>query len=107
MDELPDGWAVHEIQRLHHHPVCLFMGTPASRVHGHDGHVQRGMHSTALVVAAALVMLVLAFWTGAGQRRSSLHEPRMQLATALGSSALCLSLLWGLDMQNGGGWRMA
>ncbi|DAC56896.1 MAG TPA: hypothetical protein D7I11_00015 [Candidatus Poseidoniales archaeon] len=51
------------------------------------------------LAAAALLMLVLAFVSGVGQRRSAWSEGRVQLATAsLVGAAASLGLVWGLNL---------
>ena len=53
------------------------------------------------LAAVALTMLVLAFISGVGQRKSALLEPRVQLATAtLASTAVLLALLFLLDLSS-------
>ena len=83
VDELPDGWAVNEIEQ--DFTVTLFVFSwallPVGFMVMMAISTRYAQHRITLATAA-LVMLVLAFWTGAGQRRSSLHEPRMQLAVA-------------------------
>ena len=99
VDELPDGWAVNEIEQDFTVTLCLFMGTPASRVRGHDGHFNE-VYNTALPLQ--LRHWSCWCWLLDRCRAAALlcTEPRMQLAVAsLGYSALCLSLLWGLDME--------
>ena len=101
VDDLPDGWTANEIEQ--DFTVTLFVFSWALLPVGFMVLMaisSRYAQHRITLATAALVMLVLAFWTGAGQRRSSLHEPRMQLAVAsLATSALCLGLLWGLDME--------
>ena len=53
------------------------------------------------LAAVAWLMLALAFASGAGQRRSSLLEPRMQLAAAiLATAAGSIALIWGLELTD-------
>ncbi len=101
VDDLPDGWTANEIEQ--DFTVTLFVFSWALLPVGFMVVMaisSRYAQHRITLATVALLMLMLAFWTGAGQRRSSLQEPRMQLAVAsLTSSALCLGLLWGLDME--------
>ena len=52
-----------------------------------------------VVAAASLAMLVLAFFTGASQRRGSLQDGRVQLAAAsLATAVVLLLLVWQLNL---------
>lgn len=100
VDDLPDGWTATEVK--HDFTITLFVFSWALLPVGFMvlmAFSSRYAQHRITLATVALLMLMLAFWTGAGQRRSSLNEPRMQLAVAsLATSAGCLGLLWGLDM---------
>lgn len=101
MDDLPDGWTAIEVKQ--DFTVTLFVFSWALLPVGFMAvmalSTRYAQHRITLA-AVAWLMLVLAFATGVGQRRSSLLEPRMQLASAsLVSSGTALGLFWGLEMD--------
>jgi len=107
VDDLPEGWTATDVK--HDFTITLFAFAwallPVGFMFVMAISTRYAQHRVSLA-AAALSMLVLAFATGAGQRRSSLQEPRVQLAIAsLVSATLSLGLIWGMDMD--GWWWVA
>lgn len=103
VEDLPAPWA--EVDVEHNYTMTLFAFSWALLPVGFmvlmalfDRYEQ---HRITLAVVSFL-MLAFAFATGVLQRRSSLLEPRIQLAlTTLGATAASLGLLWGLELT---GW---
>ena len=102
VDELPEAW--YETEGAHQFTVTLLAFSWALLPVGFmvlmaifDRYEQHRL----TLAAVALTMLVLAFISGVGQRRSALLDPRVQLATAtLGSTAVLLSLLFLLNLSS-------
>ncbi|MEL0182382.1 MAG: hypothetical protein VW872_04865 [Candidatus Poseidoniales archaeon] len=102
VDELPEAW--YETEGAHQFTVTLLAFSWALLPVGFmvlmaifDRYEQHRL----TLAAVALSMLVLAFISGVGQRRSALLDPRVQLATAtLGSTAALLVLLFMLDLSS-------
>ena len=101
MDDLPDGWTATEVKQ--DFTVTLFLFSWALLPVGFMpllAFTTRFATYRLFLAAVALLMLLLAFSVGAGQRRSSLREPRTQLAlSSLASTALSIGVLWALDME--------
>ena len=102
VDELPEAWS--ESESAHQFTVTLLAFSWALLPVGFmvlmaifDRYEQHRL----TLAAVALAMLVLAFISGAGQRRSALLDSRVQLATAtLGSTAVLLGLSFLLDLSS-------
>ena len=102
VDELPEAWT--ESEGAHQFTVTLLAFSWALLPVGFmvlmaifDRYEQHRL----TLAAVSLSMLVLAFISGVGQRRSALLDPRVQLATAtLGSTAALLVLLFMLDLSS-------
>ena len=102
VDELPEAWT--ESESAHQFTVTLLAFSWALLPVGFmvlmaifDRYEQHRL----TLAAVALSMLVLAFISGVGQRRSALLEPRVQLATAtLACTAILLTLLFLLDLSS-------
>ena len=102
VDELPEAW--YETEGAHQFTVTLLAFSWALLPVGFmvlmaifDRYEQHRL----TLAAVSLSMLVLAFISGVGQRRSALLDPRVQLATAtLGSTAALLVLLFMLDLSS-------
>ena len=101
MDDLPDGWTATEVKQ--DFTITLFLFSWALLPVGFMlllAFTTRYATYRLTLAAVALLLLMLAFSVGAGQRRSSLREPRTQLALgSLVSTALSLGVLWALDME--------
>ena len=102
MEDVPSGWTVSEVKQ--DFTITLFAFSWALLPVGfmavlsvttrYEGH-------RLTLAAVASLMLALAFASGAGQRRSSLLEPRMQLAAAvLATAAGSIALIWGLELTD-------
>jgi hypothetical protein len=102
VDELPEAWI--ESEGAHQFTVTLLAFSWALLPVGFmvlmaifDRYEQHRL----TLAAVALSMLVLAFISGVGQRRSALLDPRVQLATAtLGTTAVLLALLFLLGLPS-------
>ena len=100
VDELPDGWV--EAEDEHRYTVTLLAFAWALLPVGFmvlmslfDRYEQHRL----TLAAVALVLLVLAFVSGVGQRKSALLDGRVQLATAsLTSAGVLLAMLFALDL---------
>lgn len=101
MDDVPDGWTASEVKQ--DFTITLFLFSWALLPVGFMfmlAFTTRYAQYRLTLAAVAMLFLVLAFCVGAGQRRSSLREPRTQLAvTSLTSAALSLGVLWALNME--------
>ena len=101
MEDIPDGWTASEVK--HDFTITLFAFSWALLPVGFMmvlAITTRYEDHRLTLAAVSWVMLVLAFASGAGQRRSSLHEPKMQLAAVvLATAAGSLALIWGLEMN--------
>ena len=102
VDGLPEAWS--ESESAHQFTVTLLAFSWALLPVGFmvlmaifDRYEQHRL----TLAAVALAMLVLAFISGVGQRRSALLDSRVQLATAtLGSTAVLLGLSFLLDLSS-------
>ena len=102
VDDLPEAWT--ESESAHQFTVTLLAFSWALLPVGFmilmaifDRYEQHRL----TLAAVALSMLVLAFISGVGQRKSAMLDPRVQLATAtLGSTAVLLGLLFLLDLSS-------
>ena len=101
VEDLPVPWAEADVE--HNYTMTLFAFSWALLPVGFmvlmavsDRYEE---HRLTLAIVS-FFMLLFAFVTGVMQRRSSLLEPRIQLAVAsLGATAFSLSLLFGLDLD--------
>ena len=102
VDELPEAWT--ESESSHQFTVTLLAFSWALLPVGFMvlmAVFDRYEQHRPTLAAVALTILVLAFISGVGQRRSALLEPRVQLATAtLVSTAVLLALLFLLDLSS-------
>lgn len=102
VDELPDGWV--DAEGEHQYTVTLLAFSWALLPVGFMvlmALFDRYEHHRLTLAAVALVLLVLAFISGVGQRKSALLEGRVQLATAtLSSAGVLIILLFVLDLGN-------
>ena len=92
---------VHAIQRLHHHPVCFFMGFASGWIHVHDAAGVRSFRRHRLVVAAASwPCLCWPFSRALPNGEALLQDGRVQLATASHGSlfVVLLLLVWQLNL---------
>ena len=100
VDELRDGWV--EAEDEHRYTVTLLAFAWALLPVGFmvlmslfDRYEQHRL----TLAAVALVLLVLAFVSGVGQRKSALLDGRVQLATAsLTSAGVLLAMLFALSL---------
>lgn len=102
MEDVPSGWTSSEVKS--DFTITLFAFSWALLPVGFMAVLSvttRYEDHRLTLAAVAWLMLALAFASGAGQRRSSLHEQRMQLAaTVLVTAAASLVLIWGLELTD-------
>ena len=101
VDDIPDGWRTTEVEQDFAITLLAFSWAllPVGFMLLMAIFTRYAQHRLTLA-AVALLMLILAFASGAGQRRSSLWEPRMQLTVAaLVSAAVSIGIVWGLELD--------
>lgn len=102
MEDVPSGWTASEVKQ--DFTITLFAFSWALLPVGFMlvlSVTSRYEDHRLTLAAVAWLMLALAFASGAGQRRSSLLESRMQLAAGvLATAAGSLALTWGLELTD-------